>query len=172
MKFSYWFHAERVKAKQRINIGDAVKLYAKQDDIKDSATTVKLSFEAIKRAGKLELATLISKQMIWRFNNDIASISYVFEPLNTDFYQKVRESLDGLIGIVGSKGSPETYGQFIEWLDGIDQSLENKNMPEYLEAEFGFKLSRFNSRDSEILEDDLRKVIMHRKALSVLILGE
>ena len=171
MRFSYWFYEKKNSCEERLNIGDAVKLYVKEKelDFKDSATTVKFSFEAIKRVGKTELGPLVRKQLMWRLNNDLASIMYAFEPLNSKLYQQLKMASDRLIEIVGPQAYPENYEQLVRWITGIEKSLETHDEIKYLASEFDFSCSYSDVRSLKLLRNDLLEVIKHKQELNILM---
>lgn len=173
LRFSYWLEEQRTKSEARINIRDAVVQYAESDSITDSATTIKFSFEAVKRVGKDELSPLLGKQLVWRLSNDIPSIQYAFNPLNDEFYQKIKATLDVLSLMIGKPVIPDTYEQLFKWITEIEESLEKKTEIDYLESEFSFEFSCDTELDFSNERNRIRKklfqVIKYKEIISVLM---
>lgn len=168
LKFSYWFYSEKAKQQKRLNIGDAVKLYVKEKGLQDSATTVKFSFEAIKRVAKTELVPLICKQLFWRLNNDLPSVRYSFCPLNDSFYQKVKYTVFEIKNILDLQVDIENYSSLIENIVQIEELLRNDNRANCRDSDLGFSLPLGHFEDDRVSRRRLKESIKHKDVLFIL----
>lgn len=168
LKFSYWFYLEKAKQQKRLNIGEAVKLYVKEKGLQESATTVKFSFEAIKRVAKTELAPLICKQLFWRFNNDIPSVRHSFCPLNDSFYQKVNSTVSEIKNILNLQIDMEDYSSLLENIAEIEMYLRNDDRANCRDSDLEFSFQKGHSQDHEIYRHRLTESIKHKDALFIL----
>ncbi|RXN73438.1 hypothetical protein D0Z62_06380 [Providencia rettgeri] len=168
LKFSYWFYSEKAKQQKRLNIGDAVKLYVKEKGLQDSATTVKFSFEAIKRVAKTELAPLICKQLFWRLNNDFPSVRYSFCPLNDSFYQKVKYTVFEIKNILDLQVDIENYSSLLEKIVQIEKLLRNDDRENCRDSEQEISLQLGYYQDDKINRRRLEESIKHKHELFTL----
>lgn len=168
LKFSYWFYSEKAKQQKRLNIGEAVKLYVKEEALRDSATTVKFSFEAIKRLAKTELAPLICKQLFWRLNNDLPSVRYSFCPLNDSFYQKVKHTVCDIRNILDPRINIENYSSLVEKILQIEIFLRNDDGANYRDSDLEFSWQSKYPQDDEIHRRRLKESIKHKDVLFIL----
>ena len=168
LKFSYWFYSEKAKQQKRLNIAEAVKLYVREKGLQDSATTVKFSFEAIKRVAKTELAPLICKQLFWRLNNDLPSVRYSFCPLNDSFYQKVKHTVSEIENILDLRVDIENYSYLLEKIVQIEGFLRNANWADYSNSDLEFSWQPKCRQDDKIHRRRLKKAIEHRDVLFIL----
>ncbi|AYM87029.1 hypothetical protein [Pseudoalteromonas agarivorans] len=159
LEFSYWFYEK--KANKKLNIGDAVKLYVEEKytnkDNKISATTIKLSFEAIKRVGKKKLAPLIRVQLMWRLKNEIPSIKYCFCPLNNSFYEKLHETISRIECILGNKIQIKNYDDILDSIYKVDDMLKCDS-----------SLPLKNDQNYKTHKSTLKEAIEHKDALLAL----
>lgn len=168
LKFSYWFHTEKANRKERFNIGDAVKQYVDTEAIEDSATTVKFSFEAIKRVGKTELLPLLCKQLIWRLDNDLTSVAYSFCPLNDPLYQKLKVTIDNINSVIKPKVKLQEYDDILEWITKIEELLKSGTEAEYLDSGVELIWTPEFATDHDIQRENLKKVLEHKEDLLIL----
>lgn len=168
LKFSYWFYSEKAKQQKRLNIAEAVKLYVMEKGLQDSATTVKFSFEAIKRVAKTDLAPLICKQLFWRLNNDLPSIRYSFCPLNDSFYQKVKHTVSEIKNILDLRVDIENYSSLLENIVQIEELLRNADGADYRDSDLGSSWPQEYSQDDKIHRSRLKESIEHRDVLFIL----
>lgn len=168
LKFSYWFYSEKAKQQKRLNIGEAVKLYVKEKGIQESATTVKFSFEAIKRVAKTELAPLICKQLFWRLNNDLPSVRHSFCPLNDSFYQKVKYTVSEIKNILYLQVDMENYSSLLENVAQIEMLLRNDDRANCRDSDLGFSFQQGHPQDHEIYRRRLKESIKHKHVLFIL----
>ncbi|MGO2356635.1 MAG: hypothetical protein ACTH58_18140 [Marinomonas foliarum] len=171
LKFSYWFYSGKAKQQKRLNIAEAVKLYVieenakrNKEEAKLNATTVKFSFEAIKRVAKTELAPLICKQLFWRLNNDLPSVRYSFCPLNDSFYEKVKHTVSEIKKVLDLPVDIENYSSLLEKIDKIEASLRNINGADNRDSELASKYPQ----DDKIHRRRLKESIEHRDVLFIL----
>lgn len=164
LKFSYWFYSEKAKQQKRLNIADAVKIYVREKELQDSATTVKFSFEAIKRVAKTELSPLICKQLFWRRNNDLPSVRYNFCPLNDSFYQKFKHTVSKIENILDLREGIENYSSLLEKIVHIEALLRNTDGSDSRDVDLAF----MNYQDDKANILCLEKSIEHRDVLFVL----
>jgi len=168
LKFSYWFYSEKAKQQKRLNIGEAVKLYVKEKGLQESATTVKFSFEAIKRIAKTELAPLICKQLFWRLNNDIPSVRHSFCPLNDSFYQKVKHTVSEIKNILCLQMDMEDYSSLLENIAQIEMLLRNDDRANCRDSDLEFPFQQIHPQDHEIYRRRLTESIKHKDVLFIL----
>lgn len=168
LKFSYWFYSKKAKQQERLNIAEAVKLYVREEKLEDSATTVKFSFEAIKRVAKTKLAPLICKQLFWRLNNDLPSIKYSFSPLNDSFYQKVKYTVSKIENISDSQVNIENYSSLLEKIVQMEELLSNADGASYRDSDQEFSGQPKYRRDDQIHRRHLKESIEHKNALFTL----
>ncbi|WP_273803845.1 hypothetical protein [Providencia rettgeri] len=168
LKFSYWFYSAKAKQQKRLNIGDAVKLYVKEKELQDNATTVKFSFEAIKRVAKTELVPLICKQLFWRLNNDLPSVRYSFCPLNDSFYQKVKYTVFEIKNILDLQVDIENYNSLLENVVQIEKLLRNDNRANCRDSDLGFSLALEHFEDDRIYRCRLEESIKYKDVLFIL----
>lgn len=168
LEFSYWFYSAKAKQQKRLNIGEAVKLYVEEKELKDSAATVKFSFEAIKRVAKTELVPLICKQLFWRLNNDLPSIMYCFCPLNDTFYQKVKHTVSEIKNISGLQVDIENYSSLLENIVQIEELLRNDNRANCRDSDLELSLPLGHFEDDRISRRRLKESIKHKDVLFIL----
>lgn len=168
LKFSYWFYSAKAKQQKRLNIGEAVKLYVEEKGLKDSATTIKFSFEAIKRVGKTELGPLICKQLFWRLNNDLPSIRYSFCPLNDSFYQKVKYTVSEIENILDFQVDIENYSSLLKEINQIEVLLRKSNGTDYRDSDLEFPWQPKDPQDDKIYRRRLKESIKHKDVLFIL----
>lgn len=168
LKFSYWFHSEKARQQKRLNIAEAVKLYVREKGLQDSATTVKFSFEAIKRVAKTELAPLICKQLFWRLNNDLPSVRYSFCPLNDPFYQKVKHTVSEIENILVLRVDIDNYSSLLDKIVQIELFLTNADGADYSDSELEFQWQPKDHQDDKIHRSRLKESIKHRDVLFIL----
>lgn len=169
LKFSYWFYSEKAKQQKRLNIGEAVKLYVREKELQDSATTVKFSFEAIKRVAKTELAPLICKQLFWRLNNDLPSVRYSFCPLNDSFYQKVKHTVSEIKNVLDLRVDIENYSSLLEKIVQIEVFLRNPDGADDRDSDLEFSWQpKYRQNDDKIHKRRLKESIEHRDVLFIL----
>ncbi len=168
LKFSHWFYSEKAKQQKRFNIGDAVKLYVREKELQGSATTVKFSFEAIKRVAKTELAPLICKQLFWRLNNDLPSVRYSFCPLNDTFYQKVKHTVSEIKNILDLQVDIENYSSLLEYIVRIEELLRNDDRANCRDSAPEFLLQLGYFQDDKIDRRRLEESIKHKHELFIL----
>lgn len=168
LKFSYWFYSEKAKQQKRLNIGEAVELYAKEVKEKElkevNPTTVKLSFEAIKRVAKTELSSLICKQLFWRLNNDIPSVRYSFCPLNDSFYQKLKHVVSEIKSILNLQVDIDNYSSLLEKIVQIEELLKDDDGAEYRDTEWWSVDISGNNMDRQ----RLKELVEYREVLFIL----
>ncbi len=165
LKFSYWFYSAKAKQQKRLNIGEAVKLYVEEKGLQDSATTVKFSFEAIKRVGKTELGPLICKQLFWRLNNDLPSIRYSFCPLNDSLYQKVKHTVSQIESILDLQENIENYNDLLKMIVQVEMILSNAKEVDSRNSELKFSRQPRSRQDDKIHRRRLKESIEHRAAI-------
>ncbi|TPA39091.1 hypothetical protein [Vibrio parahaemolyticus] len=168
LKFSYWFYSEKAKQKKRLNIAEAVTLYVREKGLEGSATTVKFSFEAIKRVAKNELGPLICKQLFWRLNNDLPSIRYSFCPLNDSFYQKVKYTVSEIENVLDLRVDIENYSSLLEKIVQIEDFLSSTDLADYSDSDLEFSLQPKYPQDDKIHRRRLKNSIEHRDVLFIL----
>ncbi|EOW9186995.1 hypothetical protein ACN1SV_001571 [Vibrio cholerae] len=167
LKFSYWFYSKNAKQPKRLNIAEAVKLYVNENGLQDSPTTVKFSFEAIKRVAKTELSPLICKQLFWRLNNDIPSVRYSFCPLNDSFYQKLKHVVSEIENILDHRVDIENYSSLLDNIVNIEELLRNADGSDYRNSELEFWQPQ-DRQDDKIHRRRLKELIENRDMLFIL----
>lgn len=168
LKFSYWFYSEKAKQQKRLNIGEAVKLYVKEKGLQESATTVKFSFEAIKRVAKTDLKDLICNQLFWRLNNDLPSVRHIFCPLNDSFYQKVKYTVSEMKNILNLQLDMENYSSLLENIAQIEMLLRNDDRTNCRDSDLEFSFQQEYPQDHEIYRRRLEESIKHKDVLFIL----
>lgn len=168
LKFSYWFYLEKATQQKRLNIAEAVKLYVREKELQDSPTTVKFSFEAIKRVARTELAPLICKQLFWRLNNDLPSVRYSFCPLNDSFYQKVKYTVSKIENISDYRVNIENYSALLEKIVQMEGLLSNADGANYRDSDQEFSGQLKHRGDYQIHRRYLKESIEHKDALFTL----